>query len=85
MDSATVKVIASLRRELDNLEVEAEAARAKAAEEASRREEIQTEVDALRCVPPGLGRKEFLYCVVCRSGGVCPSIPCTQAGKAAGW
>lgn len=48
--SATEKVIASLRRELDNMEVEAEAAKAKAAEESSRREEIQTEVDTLRCV-----------------------------------
>lgn len=50
MDYVTAKVIASLRRELDNLEAEAEAARAKAAAEASRREEMQTEVDTLRCV-----------------------------------
>lgn len=50
MYECTMKVIASLRRELDNLEVEADAAKTKAVKEASRRKEMQTEVDTLRCV-----------------------------------
>lgn len=46
----SAKVIASLRRELGNLEVEAEVARAIAAAETLRRQEMENEVDALRCV-----------------------------------
>lgn len=49
------QVIASLRRELENLEAETEGAKAKAAEEAARRHQIQAEVETLRC--SFLGRK----------------------------
>ena len=43
------QVIASLRRELENLELEAHAAKESASEEEARRKEIQLEVDQLRC------------------------------------
>ncbi|CAN0414832.1 unnamed protein product, partial [Ascophyllum nodosum] len=42
------RVIASLRRELENLELEAHAAKESASEEEARRKEIQLEVDQLR-------------------------------------
>lgn len=43
-----IQVIASLRRELDVLEHEAVGAKTQAAEEESRRVELQVEIDALR-------------------------------------
>lgn len=43
------QVIASLRRELENLEAEVEGAKAKAKEEASRRVELEIELETLRC------------------------------------
>ncbi|CAN0078703.1 unnamed protein product, partial [Ectocarpus fasciculatus] len=72
------RVIASLRRELENLEAEVEGARAKAKEEASRRVELEIELEALRARMEELQKQASTSSRV--DGSQSPKVPRVSEG-----